>query len=170
MFRRSTGWTAGRISADHDLLQLTSERQTTFWRLTMWVAVWMSVAVSSLQQTHKLLYNQESNDPTENPQTHWHHVSVGSSCAGGWKRAPVGTDTWTEFDSSLIKSHLSLLLMTVNGWKLYTCLHILSRLKRQCLHTVGVAMVMWLLRFVWVPMVFSMVRVGLCAGQTGNKC
>lgn len=32
--------------------------------------VGVSMAVTSLQMTHKLLYNQEDNDATENPQTH----------------------------------------------------------------------------------------------------
>lgn len=39
-------------------------------RCTMRVSVRVSVAVASLQQTHKFLHNQEGDDPTENPQTH----------------------------------------------------------------------------------------------------
>ncbi|KAF3834198.1 hypothetical protein F7725_025402 [Dissostichus mawsoni] len=35
-----------------------------------------------VQCPHKLLHNQEGYDPTENPQTHGHRVTVGSPCAG----------------------------------------------------------------------------------------
>lgn len=40
----------------------------------------MSMSVSSLQQTHKFLDDQEGDDPSEDPQTHGHHVTMGSTC------------------------------------------------------------------------------------------
>lgn len=53
----------------------------------MGVAVGMSV--TSLQQTHKLLYDKEGDDPTEDPQAHGHHVTVGGACG---EQTPVRTD------------------------------------------------------------------------------
>ena len=73
---------------------LTMKQKMSFRQRTVWVSMWVSVSVSALQQTHKLFYNQEGDDPTEDPHSHWHHVTVGGSCAGGRSRV----DTWAEFD------------------------------------------------------------------------
>lgn len=72
------------------------------------------MAVPSLQRPHKLLYDQEGDDPTENPEAHRHRVIVGGACTGrGWGAQVKSADV-----TSVTSAHYSTQLYTVcHIWK-----------------------------------------------------